>query len=209
MNRERLMKGGSGAAILFLTAWAQSAQAHHVMDYAVPATALDGFLSGIGHPVVGIDHLFFVIGAGVLASRVERGFLLPFIFVAASILAVCARYAAPESPLSEFWVAGSLVVLALVMLVFGAPRRALVGALFLLTGAIHGYALAEGIVGAERTPLLAYLVGLAAVLCVIAYSAFGATRASYKARPGLPIYRLTGAALAIAGVFFVANAALG
>jgi urease accessory protein len=183
--------------------------AHHVMDYAVPATALDGFLSGIGHPVIGVDHLIFVMGAGVLASRVERGFLLPLIFVLASTLAVCVRYATPAFPLSELWVAGSLLVLALVMLLVGAPRTALVGALFLLAGAIHGYALAEGIVGAERTPLVAYLVGLTAVLCVIAYSAFGATRASYKARPGLPLYRLTGAAMAVAGIFFTANAALG
>lgn len=197
------------SVVALLAAAPATAFAHHVMDYAVPATALDGFLSGIGHPIIGIDHLFFVIGAGVLASRVERGFLLPFVFVAASILAVCARYAAPETPLSELWVAGSLVALALVMLVFGSPRRVLVGALFLFAGAIHGYALAEGIVGAERTPLVAYLVGLTAVLCVVAYSAFAAALASYKARPGLPIYRLTGAALAVAGLFFTANAALG
>ena len=195
--------------LALLCASATFAYAHHVMGYETPATALDGFLSGIGHPVIGTDHLLFVIGAGVLAARVERGFLLPLVFVAASTLAVCVRYAAPQAALSELWVAGSLVVLALLMLISSNPGRVLVATLFLLAGAIHGYALAEGIVGAERTPLHAYLAGLALVVCVIAYSAWGAAVASFKARPGLPLYRLTGLALGVAGLLFTANAALG
>ena len=191
-----------------LCAGGSLAHAHHVMDYATPATLLDGFLSGIGHPVIGVDHLLFVIGAGVLAARAERGILLPLVFVAASTLAVCVRYAAPGAGLSEFWVAGSLVVLALLMLISRSPGRGIVAGLFLLAGAIHGYALAEGIVGAEPTPLFAYLAGLALVLCVIAFSAWGAAVASFKARPGLPLYRLTGLALGVAGLLFTANAAL-
>ena len=186
-----------------------SAHAHHVMDYAVPATAMDGFLSGIGHPVIGVDHLIFVIGAGVLAARVERGFLLPLRFVVASTLAVCVRVALPEGGLSEFWVAGSLLVLASVMLIVGAPRRSMIAVLFLLAGAIHGYALAAGIVGAERTPLAAYLVGLSLMLMVIASSAWAATVALLRARPDLPLHRLAGAAIGIAGLYFTATAALG
>ncbi|HZM48802.1 MAG TPA: HupE/UreJ family protein [Burkholderiales bacterium] len=186
-----------------------SAHAHHVMDYAVPATALEGFLSGIGHPVIGVDHLIFVIGAGVLAARVERGFLLPLLFVIASTLAVCVRVALPEGGLSEFWVAGSLLVLASIMLVAGAPRGSLIAVLFLLAGAIHGYALAAGIVGAERTPLAAYLVGLALMLMVIASAAWAATVALFRARPELPVHRLAGVGIGIAGLYFVATAALG
>ena len=187
-----------------------SAHAHHVMDYAVPATALDGFLSGIGHPVIGVDHLIFVIGAGVLAARVERGFLLPLLFVIASTLAVCVRVALPEGGLSEFWVAGSLLVLASVMLVVGAPRGSMIAVLFLLAGAIHGYALAAGIVGAGASkPLAAYLVGLSLMLMVIASSAWAATVALFRARPDLPLHRLAGAAIGIAGLSLTATAALG
>ena len=50
--------------------------------------------------MIGVDHLIFVIGAGVLAARVERGFLLPLAFVVASMLAVCVRVALPEGGLS-------------------------------------------------------------------------------------------------------------
>ena len=205
----RRSDGVARLIVIVLCAWAQGAHAHHVMDYATPATALDGFLSGIGHPVIGVDHLIFVIGAGVLAARVPRGFLLPLLFVVASALAVCFRFARPEAGLSEFWVAGSLVVLALVMLVFSAPRMGVVAALFLLAGATHGYALGEGIIGAERTPLLFYLAGLKLILIVIAYSSWGAALALFKARPGLPLYRIAGVAVGLAGLFFTANAALG
>ena len=109
--------------------------------------------------MIGVDHLIFVIGAGVLAARVERGFLLPLAFVVASMLAVCVRVALPEGGLSEFWVAGSLLVLASVMLVVAAPRRTRIAVLFLLAGAIQGYALAAGIVGAEPAPLPPTLSG--------------------------------------------------
>jgi urease accessory protein len=189
-------------------AWPQGALAHHVMDYATPATALDGFLSGIGHPVIGLDHLLFVIGAGVLAARVAGGRLLPLLFVATSVLAVGARYLAAGAAPDELWVAGSLVALALVMLVSVSARRDLVAGLFLVAGAIHGLALGEGVVGAEPTPLYAYLTGLSLVLCAVAYAALGATLAALRARPGLPLTRVAGAAVGVAGIAFVA-AALG
>jgi urease accessory protein len=111
--------------------------------------------------------------------------------------------------LSEFWVAGSLLVLATVMLVVAAPRRTRIAVLFLLAGAIHGYALAAGIVGAEPAPLAAYLVGLALILMLIASSARAATVAMFRARPRLPLYRLAGVAIGVAGLYFTATAALG
>ncbi|HJQ62151.1 MAG TPA: HupE/UreJ family protein, partial [Burkholderiales bacterium] len=72
---------------------AAPAHAHHAMDYRLPATLLEGLLSGLGHPVIGIDHLFFIIAAGVLAARLERGYVLTLLFVMASVLAAAARAA--------------------------------------------------------------------------------------------------------------------
>lgn len=34
-----------------------AAPAHHLMDGALPATPWQGLLSGLAHPVVGLDHL--------------------------------------------------------------------------------------------------------------------------------------------------------
>ncbi|MFN8984581.1 MAG: HupE/UreJ family protein, partial [Alphaproteobacteria bacterium] len=44
------------------------AAAHHPMDGAMPETLWQGFASGIGHPVSGLDHLAFLLAAGVLAA---------------------------------------------------------------------------------------------------------------------------------------------
>jgi urease accessory protein len=195
--------------VLLLCAWAPGVHAHHVMDYATPATMLEGLLAGLGHPVIGIDHLLFIVGAGVLAARVERGFLLPLVFVVTSTLAVGVRIAGPEVPLSELWVAGSIVILGAALLTSRALGRGVIAALFLLAGAIHGYALAEGIVGAERAPIFAYLAGLTIMLCMIAFAAWAATSWLSRTRPALPLYRMTGVALAVAGIFFVSLVAIG
>ena len=84
-----------------LAAFGGPALAHHAMDYALPATALDGFLSGLGHPLIGTDHLLFIVAAGVLAARVERGGLLPVVFVIASVGVVALRYAGADVALGD------------------------------------------------------------------------------------------------------------
>ncbi len=191
-----------------LAAGASSAHAHHAMDYATPATALEGLLSGLGHPVIGIDHLLFIVGAGVLAARFKRGYLLPMVFVIASVAAAGMRYLTIDVDLDELWIAGSLVVLGALMLATREPTGGVVAGLFLVTGALHGYALAEAIVGAERTPLVAYLAGLTLIQSAIALAAWWIAAWLATHRPRVPFQRLVGAAVAAAGLVFVGLAAL-
>lgn len=42
--------------------------AHHAMDGKMPVTFLQGLLSGLGHPIIGFDHLAAVVGVGVLGA---------------------------------------------------------------------------------------------------------------------------------------------
>ena len=179
------------------------------MDYATPATAWQGFLSGLGHPVIGVDHLIFVIGAGVLAARVERGMLLPLVFVGASIAAVAAGSAGAGVALGEIWVALSIFALGGALLISRGPTRGIVTAFFLCAGAIHGYALSESIVGAEQTPLYGYLAGLAFALCLIAFAAGALAAWTARSRPGLPIGKVAGISLGVAGLYFAVLAASG
>lgn len=188
---------------------AAPAHAHHAMDYRLPATLLEGLLSGLGHPVIGIDHLFFIIAAGVLAARLERGYVLTLLFVMASLFAAAARAAGAPWEMSEFWIAGSLVVLGGVALAVQTPARGLIAALFVVAGLLHGYALAAAIVGAERTPLYAYFAGLAVIQCGIALGAWAATRWLAAHRPEVPVQRLVGASAALAGMVFAGMIALG
>ena len=194
-------------AALLLAGASPLAHAHHPMDYATPATALEGLLSGVGHPVIGIDHLLFIVGAGVLAAQLERGYRFPLVFVVASVAVAGMRYPGVDVGLSELWIAGSLVVLGAFLLAAWKPGGVVVAGLFLATGALHGNALAEAIVGAERTPLAAYLAGLAFIQCAIALAAWKAATWIAVRRPRLPLQRLAGAVIGAAGLAFSAMAA--
>jgi len=189
-------------AALLLAAGAPAAHAHHPMDYALPATALQGFLSGIGHPVIGLDHFLFIAAAGVLAARFERGWFLPLLFVVASVFTTGVRYFGADLALGELPVAGTLVVLGAMMLAAQLPREGVVALLFVVAGTLHGHALGEAIVGAERTPLAAYLLGLAVVQCAIALVAWRGASWAATRYPGAPVQKLAGAAAGIAGVVF-------
>jgi urease accessory protein len=196
-------------ATLLMAAGIPLAHAHHVMDYALPATALQGLLSGLGHPVLGIDHLLFVVGAGVLAAHFERGFVLPFIFVVASAFAALVRYLGADLAFGELPIAGSLVILGAMMLAAQTPREGVVAILFLAAGTLHGHALAESIVGAERTPLIAYLAGLTVTQCAVALAVWRIAIWSAARFPDLPVRQLAGTAAGIVGLVLSGLAMMG
>src|SRR5262249_29863369 len=51
---------------LFTTSlFTTSAFAHHVMGGKTPSTFVEGLLSGTGHPVIGPDHLAFLLAIGI------------------------------------------------------------------------------------------------------------------------------------------------
>ena len=186
----------------------------------MPATMIEGLLSGLGHPLIGIDHFLFIAGAGVLAAKFERGYILPLVFVFASLFATLVRHLGADAGLGELPVAASLVVLGAMMLGASstppgrreesnaAPREGVIGLLFLLAGTIHGHALGEAIVGAEQTPLVAYLVGLAVIQSATGLAAWRATVWLAERRPQLPLQKIAGAVVGVAGLVFGGMAAL-
>lgn len=152
---------------LFVAAMPAAAFAHHVMDGALPATPLQGLLSGLGHPVIGLDHLAALVAVGCVASLLPAGALLALGFVIAGLAGVALHLGAFTLPAVEPLVAIS--VLALGLFAALALRRVVPAAiLFGLAGFVHGYALAESIIGAEPAPLYAYLAGLAIIQFALA-----------------------------------------
>jgi len=133
--------------------------------------------------------------------------MLPLIFVAASVSVAGIRYLGVSGELGELWVAGSLVVLGAILLATQALPGGAIAVVFLLAGALHGYALAEAIVGAERTPLVAYLIGLTVIQSAVALGAWWIAGWLAVHRPRLPLQRLAGAAVGIAGLAFAGMAA--
>ena len=58
--------------------------AHHPLDGRLPANVFEGVMSGFGHPILGFDHLAFVIASGLIALKITGGILIPLAFVIAT-----------------------------------------------------------------------------------------------------------------------------
>lgn len=164
------VKRSSVAAALALCpalAWA-----HHFMGNEVPRTFVEGFLSGLGHPVIGLDHLAFIVAAGFFLALIPRGLWGIAALVAGSLAGAALHLAGVSLPGSEAGVALSVILAGGLVI---ARRRIelgwVVGA-FALAGLLHGHAYAESIFGAEAAPLVAYLAGFSVIQLAIASAAY-------------------------------------
>jgi urease accessory protein len=178
---------------------ATPALAHHPMGGMTPATFTQGLLSGVGHPVLGLDHLAALVGVGLVSSRFARGLTLPAFWIVAMAAGVAFHLASASLPYAEALVALSVVAIGLAATVRTTLPYAMIAALFAAGGAVHGYALAESIVGAEATPLTAYLAGLVGVQVALTTGIAYAARYVAKGAPAVPSLRLAGLAVAITG----------
>jgi urease accessory protein len=173
---------------------ATPALAHHAMDGQTPSTFVQGLLSGLGHPVIGLDHLAALIGVGLVSSRFARGLTLPAFWVVAMAAGVGLHLASADLPYAELLVALSVVVIGIAATMRSTLPYAAIATLFAIGGAVHGYALGESIVGAESTPLASYLIGLIVVQTALTT---GLAKSSFQV-PSLQL-RLAGMAVALAG----------
>lgn len=168
--------GRATAVALVASVTPAVAWAHHGMDGKTPATLLDGLLSGLAHPVIGIDHLAMVLLIGAYCAATRQGLKPLVAFVSAGMLGCLVHAARWDLPQAEAGVGASLVLLGIAACAVVRPRRPLAIALLGLFGVLHGYAYGESIVGAEPTPLVAYLVGLSLVQCAVGALAWRAAR---------------------------------
>ncbi|MEA2953017.1 MAG: urease accessory protein [Alphaproteobacteria bacterium] len=185
-------------ALAVLTLLAEPAAAHHVMGGRMATTFGEGFLSGLGHPILGLDHLAAIVAVGCIAASQMRGAMLVVGFVIAMMAGTAAHVGEATIPASEILVALSVIVLGLVMLL-RSLSSAMALTLFALAGFFHGYALGESIAGAEPTPLYAYLAGLAIIQSGIALAAMTAVRRS-TARPAFEPAKLRLIGAGIVGI---------
>jgi urease accessory protein len=144
------------------------AAAHHVMGGGMPSTFGQGLLSGLGHPVIGPDHLAFLIAVGVAVGVGGLNLALPVVFVAASAIGVAFHVQGFDLPGTELIVAASVVIVGMLIARGRELPLAVWAGLFGLAGLAHGYAYGESIFGAEPTPLGAYLLGLVIIQSVLA-----------------------------------------
>ncbi|WKB55593.1 HupE/UreJ family protein [Eleftheria terrae] len=155
------VRGGAAAFAVL----ASPAFAHHAMGGAMPGTFGEGLLSGLAHPVIGLDHLAFVLALALLVARLPLALRagLAGVFVAGSLAGTVLHLNAVTLPAGELLVGLSVVVAGLALLWRRALPAAVLWTALPVAGLLHGYAYGESIVGAESTPLLAYLFGFALI----------------------------------------------
>lgn len=201
-----MIRSLTAAATVVLVA--TPAFAHHPMGGATPSTLMEGLLSGFGHPVLGFDHFVFILAAGLLAASRARGLVLPAAFVIGSFLGSQLHIQSVDLPGGEYLIAGSVMLMGGLLVSRREISDSLFAAILGLAGLLHGHALAEAIIGAEPTPLVAYLGGLALTQYIVAAGAALAWRllAARNTASTLQLRRVAGAAVVAVGTFFlVAN----
>jgi urease accessory protein len=162
------------AATVTAAAAPDPALAHHAMGEAVPTTAWEGIASGLAHPIIGLDHLAFLLAAGVLASAAPRhgGLKALAAFLGAGLAGALLHLAGLGLGPVEAAVALSVLLAGAALLAPAAHRPAAAPAwlaiAFAAAGLFHGHAYAEAVVGSGPVPVTAYLATL-----VVAQAAIG------------------------------------
>jgi urease accessory protein len=189
-----------------LLAVSGQAQAHHPMGGQVPRTFFEGLLSGIGHPIIGLDHLAFIIAVGLLSLSLSKPwrYWTPAAFIAATVAGAVTHLYSVNLPVAEILIALSLLAAGLMLFTRHELPSYSVPALAIVAGVLHGYAYGEAIIGAETTPLLAYFAGLSVIQYVIVLLAMWLAHVAIVKQFSLGgTTRWSGAAIGALGVAFL------
>lgn len=193
-----------GCLLLIIT----PASAHHPFGGETPSNFFEGFVSGIGHPLLGPDHFVFIAAIGLLAALKKQGIFIPIAFVLASIAGTGIHLLSLDLPAPEFFISASVLIFGIMLAMKNSPNLAVILALAVAAGLFHGYAYGEAVVGAEMTPLIAYLAGFTFVQLVIAMGAFFVAQLIVPTSDRL-LLRFAGFTICGAGIAFLSSVVLG
>lgn len=142
MSRPTRFTAVLGAALVSLLL-ATPALAHPGHD-ATGSGLLAGLLTGLAHPLLGLDHLVAMLAVGVWARQLggRAQWQLPLGFVALMVLGALAARSGYAPPAIEAGIAASLIVFGLasarMLRLAPAAAAALVAAFAVFHGAAHG-----------------------------------------------------------------------
>ena len=194
------------AVAAVLVALPRLAWAHHFMGGGLPGTFAQGFLSGLGHPVIGLDHAAFIVAAGFFLALVGGGMWGVLALIGGSLFGATLHLTGVGLPGDEMGVALSVILIGGLVMARRRIKLSWLAGGLAAAGVLHGYAYAETIFGAEAGPLAAYLIGFSHVQLGIAAAAFLVHRRLIATREAWtrPLSSGLGAAVAAIGVVFLA-----
>lgn len=206
---ENKLRGAVWVTSGTLLAISTSVFAHHPTGGMTPQTFSQGLLSGFGHPIIGLDHFAFLVVAMLLTYALKGAsrFLVPLAFIGATIGGTVLHLGAANIPMSEMFVALSVVIGGVLALTRRYPGAFALSAIFAVSGILHGYAYGESIVGAEATPLVAYLVGFAVIqYALIIGGVLGMDKLAARSESmRLRVAGIGGTAASLTGALFLAT----
>ena len=191
---------GLGIALLLLGIM-EPAAAHHAMGGRTPSNLVEGFLSGLAHPLIGIDHFALVVAVGLFAAlKASRGLGIPLAFVLSTLGGTILHLLGLDLPFPEAGIALSVLGFGLLLGREHSPHLLWLVSLAGIAGVFHGYAYGEAIVGAQMTPLGAYLAGFTLIQLLVALIAFSVGKLALNNAPQSPALAVRFAGFTIAGI---------
>tara|TARA_B100000029_G_C17511605_1_gene936481 strand:- start:887 stop:1546 length:660 start_codon:yes stop_codon:yes gene_type:complete len=180
--------------------------AHHPLAGMPMVSFSDGILSGVGHPLLGFDHLFFVALVGVVALFTGQRYLSPVAYITAMLIGCMMMVTGIELPVKEAMVGLSLLGLGALVLSGQTPSFFPALLTFFVFGLFHGSAFGDAIAAQEASVsnhvLTGYLLGLGVIQYVIALTAGWVHLHVLRATgPCFMNTRLVGAVVAGIGLF--------
>ena len=182
--------------------------AHHAIDGKIPSNFFEGFVSGLAHPIIGLDHFAFIVAIGLLAVGFSRGALIPAGFVLTALLGTGIHLLGLDLSGSEIIIAGSAIAFGVMLFTQQRPNFIALTALASFAGLFHGYAYGESIVGALLTPLVAYLLGFSVIQYAIALIALFIGNSIGQKFTNSPM-RFAGFVICSIGTVFLTSSLLG
>jgi urease accessory protein len=198
-----------GINLVFNTA---PALAHHPNGGEIPANFGEGFMSGLGHPVIGIDHLAFVIAIGLLAALSTKfGMMIPTAFVIATAVGTGIHLQSINLPVPELVISASVLLMGIFLAQKNQMNWSLLIVISAIAGIFHGYVYGESIVGAEKSALGAYLLGFCLIQLGISAIAFysGQTFLNKSTVKSPLSLRFAGFTICGIGISFLGNVIIG
>ncbi len=180
--------------------------AHHPMSGLPMETFTHGLLSGVGHPILGFDHLFFVILVGIAALYTGRRYFAPAAYILAMLLGCLMMSTGVGLPAKEIVIGLSLLAVGMIVLSGRSMSGGVAICIFSLFGLFHGSAYGDTLAGQEAAVgwhvLIGYLTGLGVIQYVISLAAGAIMLTTFRAVSSAAIEaRLAGAVVAGIGLF--------
>jgi urease accessory protein len=197
--RVRLRLRSAQALALLASCWAQSALAHAEHGQAA------GLLSGLLHPVSGLDHVLAMVAVGLWGAQLGLPaiWVLPLAFPLVMALGGLLGFLGLPLPGVEVGIAASALVLGTAVAFELRPKLVIaalvVGCFAIFHGHAHGTELPQG--------QSALLYSLGFVIATGCLHALGIGIGTVHGRPwGRQMLRVAGAAVAAGGLFFMVRA---